>query len=230
VLGVLNDDDVWEPDLAARLLEALETAPQAVLAFADHWVMIDGKRDEAASDDCSRTWKREGLAPGLHRPFTRLALLDKTVPLAIAALFRSSAVAGTPIPARLGGTYDLFLSYLLCRGGAGAVYVPQRLASWRIHAASLSAEQSCARAEEEAAVLEVLVADRALGELRPALRAAYAEALACVATRNLVGGSRRRAASAALAAARHGHTQSLALLPRTLMARRPASSPARAGR
>jgi glycosyltransferase involved in cell wall biosynthesis len=223
VLGVLNDDDVWEPNLAARLLEALEASPEAAVAFADHWVMVDGSRDDAASDECSRRWKRDTLAPGLHRPFRGLAVLDKTIPLAVSALFRRAAVEGRVIPAEIGGTYDLFLLSLLCRSGAGAVYVPERLASWRGHEENLSIDVSCARAEEAAAVLRILVADRELAELRPALRAVYGSALSSVASRNLAGGSRRRAASAALAAVRQGHMESARLLPRSLLPRRLAS-------
>ena len=139
VLAILNDDDVWEPNLAARLLEALVTSSEAVVAFADHWVMVDGKKDLRASDECSREWKRDGLAAGLHRPFRRLALLDKSIPLAIAALFRRDALDGELIPEAVGGTYDFFLSYLLSRNGEGAFYVPERLASWRIHSRNLTA-------------------------------------------------------------------------------------------
>jgi hypothetical protein len=40
--------------------------------------------------------------------------------------------------AEAGPAYDLWLAYLLARGGGAAVYVPQRLAGWRTHAGSLS--------------------------------------------------------------------------------------------
>ena len=219
VLGVLNDDDVWEPDFVARLLDALQTAPEAVVAFADHWIMVNGMKDPVASDECSRAWSRDHLAPGLHLPFKRLAVLDKPVSIAGAALFRSAAVAGIVIPKEVGGTYDYFLAYVLCRDGAGAVYVPQRLASWRTHDGNLTNEASCARAEEGAAVMRIVFADQRLAQFRPALRAAYRSALWCVATRNLRGGSRRRTATAALAATRHGHVKSALLLPAILLPR-----------
>jgi len=227
VLGVLNDDDVWEPELVARLLEALQSSPEVVVAFADHWVMVDGRRDELASVECSRRWKRDSLAPGLHRPFKRLAVLDKSIWVAGAALFRRAAVEGTVIPQEIGGTYDYFLSYVLSRDGAGAVYVPERLASWRSHEQNLTNEASCARAEEGAAVLRTVIADGRLAELKPALTAAYACALWSVATRSLRGGRRKRAALAALAALRLGHVKSALLLPAILLPRRaiPGSRP-----
>ncbi len=225
VLGVLNDDDVWEPNLVARLLGALEESPEAVLAFADHWVMVDGAKDGPASDECSRTWKRDTLTPGLHRPFKSLALLDKTVPLAVAALFRRAAVAEIAIPAELGGAYDLFITYLLCRTGAGAVYVPERLSSWRVHTGSLSSERSCDRVEQEAAVLRILAHDPELAELQPALRAIYVNALSVVAEQNLTGGSRRHAVRAALAGVREGDKHAALMLRRALMPVRRKSRP-----
>lgn len=220
VLGILNDDDVWEPNLAERLLDALETSPEAVVAFADHWVMMDGEKDRLASDTCSQQWRRDSLAAGLHRPCRRLALLEKSIPLAVAALFRKAAVDRCSIPQEVGGNYDLFLAYVLSRDGAGAVYVPERLASWRMHDKNLTNEASRARAEEGAAVLRILVADRRLSEIRPGLRKAYGDALWSISTRNLRGGSRRRAASASVAALRQGHLKSALLLPLVLIPRR----------
>jgi glycosyltransferase involved in cell wall biosynthesis len=50
ILGVLNDDDVWEPTLVERLFAALRAEPDAVLAFGDHWVMLDGRKDAPPSE------------------------------------------------------------------------------------------------------------------------------------------------------------------------------------
>jgi GT2 family glycosyltransferase len=219
LVGILNDDDVWEPNLVDRLLQALEAWPDAVLAFADHWVIADGTRDRAQSDSCSHIWKRDRLAPGMHRPFQRLALLDKSVPLAIAALFRRDAIDSSNIPREVGGTYDFFLSYLLSRDGAGAVYVPERLAAWRVHGRSLTSQASCARAEEGAMVMRIVSSDPRLAALKPELAAAYGAALWIVATRNLRSGTRRRAASSAIEAARRGHLKAALLLPATVLPR-----------
>jgi glycosyltransferase involved in cell wall biosynthesis len=213
ILAVLNDDDVWEPILVERLFAALRADPEAVLAFSDHWVIVDGQRDEAASSALSQKWKRDSLAGGLHRPFQRLALLDKSVPLAVAALFRKAALDGAGIPELAGGTYDYFLSYLLCRDGQAAIYVPQRLASWRIHAGNLTAIPSVARAEEGAFVTGIIESDRRLAELRTELRRQHAEALWGVATRSLRAGSRTRAMQAAVSALKLGNAKAALLIP-----------------
>jgi hypothetical protein len=215
----LNDDDIWAPDLVQRLLEELDAWPEAVVAFADHWVMVDGETDQIQSDRCTQMWKRDRLAPGMHRPFQRLALIDKSIPLAVAALFRKDAVDPAQIRLEFGGMYDYFLSYLLTRGGAGAVYVPERLAAWRIHSRNLTRHASCARAEEGAAVMRIVSGDPLLAGLKTDLTAAYSTALWSVATRNLRLGSRRRAAQAAIGSVRHGHLKAMVLLPAAMLPR-----------
>jgi glycosyltransferase involved in cell wall biosynthesis len=219
ILGVLNDDDIWEPTLVERLFAALRAEPDAVLAFGDHWVMLDGRKDEAASDELSRQWKRDALAGGLHRPFQRLALVDKSVPLAVAALFRKAALGSARIPSSVGGTYDYFLSYLLCRDGHGAVYVPERLASWRIHTSNLTSVPSVERAEEGAFVASVIASDRRLAGLRVELRAQQSEAEWAVATRSLRAGSRARSLRAAFSSLRLGKRKAALLIPAAALPR-----------
>ena len=204
---------------AQRLLGGLRCFPDAVCAFADHWVLRDEQRDPAESDRVSAFWGRAGLRAGLHIPFQRLALIDQAVPIAIAALFRRDAVLAEPIPAEVGGAYDLFLAYVLCRHGAGAVYVDRRLSSWRVHAGNLTHIPSPARAQENAAVLRVMIDDRSLAGLRAELSQRYAEALWTVAVRNLLAGSDRRALAASCTALRLGHQRAWLLLAGLLVPR-----------
>ena len=211
-LAVLNDDDLWEPDFVETLLGALRGQPEAVVAFSDHWVLAADARDPDASDHLSAMWGRNGLAPGLHQPFRRLAVLDGALPLAIAAMFRRDAVVDSPIPAAVGGAYDLYLAYVLSRTGAGAVYVDRRLASWRVHSTNQTNVRSCARAEENAAAMRLIVEDPAFWDLRAELKRAYGERLWAVATRNLRYGSDRRALQAIATALRRRHARSLLLL------------------
>jgi hypothetical protein len=114
----------------------------------------------------------------------------------------------------------LWLSSRLCRGGAGAVYVPQRLASWRAHTANLSRVLSPARSEENVYLYRVLVADPELGSIQRELRRAYAGALWTVATRNLRFGSRRRAIQSAATAAMHGNYKAGLLILATVLPKR----------
>jgi hypothetical protein len=110
----------------------------------------------------------------------------------VAALFRKAALGGDRIPISVGGTYDYFLSYLLCRDGQGAVYMPERLASWRLHTSNLTSVPSLERAEEAALVTSVIASDPPMTGLRTELRAQQSEVQWGVATRSLRAGSRAR--------------------------------------
>lgn len=225
VAGILNDDDNWKPTLVEDLLAALTQEPAAVVAFGDHDVLVDGRVDEEASAASSLRWGRTSLAPGLHLPFRREALVERSLPLAVAALFRTSVLQGETLPAEIGGAYDLYLSYLLSRDGGGAVFVPKRLASWRSHSGNLTADRSIGRAEEGAHAYEPMLGDPRLEDVRRDIVGAYRQALWTVATRSLRWGSRARTTSAALRAIRAGEYRAailfpLMLMPRSLLARR----------
>jgi glycosyltransferase involved in cell wall biosynthesis len=212
LLAVINDDDVWEATFLETLVGALLDFPQAAIAFADHWVLKGDVVDPEETDRLSELWGRAGLRSGLHQPFRQLAVIDRAVSIAIASVFRREAVAATPIPAEVGGAYDLYLAYALSRGGAGAVYVDQRLSSWRVHDANQTKVRSCLRAEENAAAMGLIAEDPAFAELQRTLSRQYGESLWNVATRNLRYGSDRRALAAIWTALRHRYSRPLLLL------------------
>jgi len=136
---VLNHDDWLAPGCVERLAGVLSAQPDAVLAFCDHWVIdARGRRLDDASTSNSMQWGRMRLAEGLHRPFVQL-VRDQAIPMALGAMFRRSALP-IDLPADAGPAYDLWLTYLLCREGAGAWFVRERLAAWRTHGDSLSSE------------------------------------------------------------------------------------------
>jgi hypothetical protein len=220
VIGILNDDDVWRPELVASLLDAFERAPNAVLAFGDHDVIVDGRVDEDVTRRTSRQWGRDVLRAGVHQPFWREALVSKSVPLAIAALFRRTALGAERIPEEVAGAYDFYLAYRLCRDGGGAVFVSERLAGWRVHSTNLTAVASPARSEEVAHVYRILIRDQRLDEIRDELVSAYGEVLWSVAARHLRWGSRVKALRAAIGSLRCGHYRSAALIPAFVVPKR----------
>jgi hypothetical protein len=215
-LAIINDDDAWEPEFIETLLGALHDHPEAVVAFSDHWVLAGDARDTEATDQLSQKWGRASLAEGLHEPFRRLAVVEGAVPVAIAAMFRRDAVE-SPIPAAVGGAYDLYLAYALSRRGAAAVYVDRRLASWRVHSTNQTNVQSPARAEDNAAAIRLILQDPAFLDLGTELRREYRIRLWTVATRNLRSGSDHRAFTASVAALRYGEGRALLLLASLLI-------------
>lgn len=142
-VAVLNHDDWIAPSFVMRLAAELDRHAGAVLAFCDHWIIdVRGRRLEAESDCNTSNWGRAQLHPGLHQPFLDL-LGSQTIPMAMGTLMRRSALSGA-WPDNAGPAYDLWLTYLLARGGGGAVYVAERLSAWRCHSENQTSAASLA--------------------------------------------------------------------------------------
>lgn len=136
---ILNHDDLLEPRSVETLMGALHSEPRAVLAFADHWIIdADGQRMPADTDRNTQAWGRNDLVAGLHQPFWG-PVATQSIPMAMGAMFRRSALTAE-CPPSAGPAYDLWLTYLLARSGAGAVYVPERLSAWRTHPSNLTSQ------------------------------------------------------------------------------------------
>ncbi|MEM6398881.1 MAG: glycosyltransferase family 2 protein [Cyanobacteria bacterium P01_D01_bin.116] len=130
----LLDDDLWEKDFLAKLVPALEANSSLALAFCDHYI-IDGKGaiDTAATEKCSRFYKRANLKEGTYQPFHKLSLIDRAVSTATAAVIRREIIDWDNIPPEVGGSWDIYLNYLCCRSGLGAYYYPAKLTKYREH-------------------------------------------------------------------------------------------------
>jgi GT2 family glycosyltransferase len=136
-VAVLHDDDRWSPRFLAVLVPQLENHPEAVLAFADHYLVDErGDIDIPATEACTRRWGRAGLREGLHRPFHGIVARE-SVPMT-GCLFRRDALAVAEITPEVGSFYDVWISYLLARSGGAAYFTPERLLYYRAHAASHS--------------------------------------------------------------------------------------------
>ena len=139
-LAFLNDDDMWEKEYLSTLVEPLERSPDLVLAFCDHWLTdAAGRLDPVRTAANSRRWMRDRIAEGQHKPFSRVALVYRSIWTASAALFRRDAIDWAAIPAEAGVVVDLYIAYLAARTGGGAWYSNQRLARYRLHGASTTA-------------------------------------------------------------------------------------------
>ena len=141
-IATLHDDDMWEPTLLEELVSPLEADREIALAFSDHWVIrSDDSLDPDATEVESRRWGRSSLHEGVHRPFFRLALVDRAIPIG-ACVIRRSAIDWTDFPEEIGTGYDMWIAYLASRDGAGAYYCPRRLLRYRWHAGAISASRN----------------------------------------------------------------------------------------
>jgi glycosyltransferase involved in cell wall biosynthesis len=149
-VACLLDDDLWEPEFLAKLVPPLEANPDVVLAFCDHYIInAMGEVDEIATHQCSETYKRAHLAPGIHQPFYQLAMIDGAVPTATSAVMRRSLVDWQHIPLGVGGSWDSYLRYLYCCDGQGAYYIPARLTRYRDHEMTDTAQSGWRDAESK---------------------------------------------------------------------------------
>ncbi len=141
-VSTLHDDDTWEPTLLEELVPPLEADRDLVLAFSDHWVIrSDDSVDLETTEAATRRWRRRGLREGSHRPFYRLALADRAIPIG-ACVIRRSAIDWYDFPEEIGTGYDSWIAYLASRDGAGAHYCPRRLLRYRWHAGAESASRN----------------------------------------------------------------------------------------
>ncbi|MBE9139443.1 glycosyltransferase family 2 protein [Nodosilinea sp. LEGE 07088] len=139
----LNDDDRWTPDFLTRLVPHLEANPQLSVAFCDHYVIdAAGEIDHQATAQNSHEWKRDWLSEAVYQPFWHLALVDRAVSCAAAAVIRNDAIAWSELRAAgqagMGRHWDYFLGYLACREGHGAYFCPEYLTEYRAHTQNIT--------------------------------------------------------------------------------------------
>jgi glycosyltransferase involved in cell wall biosynthesis len=131
----LHDDDRWSPRFLAILVPPLERHPEAVLAFADHYVVDDGGRiDVAATEANTQYWGRADLEEGVHRPFIG-AVARQSVAIT-GCVFRRESLPVEEFDPEIDPAYDVFTAYLLARRGDAAFYTPERLLYYRVHGGS----------------------------------------------------------------------------------------------
>jgi glycosyltransferase involved in cell wall biosynthesis len=130
----LHDDDMWHQDFLAKLVPRLEANSDLILAFCDQYIIdANSKIKYAQTEINSSSYKRDKLAPGVHKPFHKIGLIDKSIATAAACVIRNRVIDWDTIPPEIGGMWDLYLTYLCCMSGYGAYYHPEKLTLYREH-------------------------------------------------------------------------------------------------
>ncbi|MBD2198017.1 MULTISPECIES: glycosyltransferase family 2 protein [Calothrix] len=170
----LHDDDMWNADFLAKLVPPLEANPDLILAFCDQYIIdAKGNINYPATEENTRGFKRHKLAPGVYQSFTKIGLIDKSIPTAAACVIRASLVDWNKIPAEVGGMWDLYLTYLCSISGYGAYYSPERLTRYRVHeqtdtilSGSHDAQAKIRKAKSELFCYQTLMSDPKLQEFK----------------------------------------------------------------
>jgi glycosyltransferase involved in cell wall biosynthesis len=171
LIAFLNDDDRWTPDFLLKCARPLLVDTNTVLAFSDHWVIdSSGIRLLTESDETTRRYGRNSLQPGYVKETLGL-LANYSIPLAMASVFRKSAIDWSLFSKRVGGQYDYFLSYSLLRSGGAIVYVPERLTEYRAHSGSATAKFHISNLLAGTYVNRVILSDPRFLPIAPIIRA-----------------------------------------------------------
>jgi glycosyltransferase involved in cell wall biosynthesis len=167
-VGVLHDDDRWLPGFLTALVPALESRSDAVLAFADHYVMdVDGRINAGLTTSYSRRWGRTDLSAGFHQPFLELAA-RQTVAIT-GSVFRREALQTSSLTPDLGSFYDIWITYELARTGGAAYFHDERLMYYRVHATSATATSDLTGFLETISCRRRMLADPAMQPYRDVL-------------------------------------------------------------
>jgi hypothetical protein len=128
-VGVLDDDDLYDPAFLERVLAEFERDPRVGVVFTNHHWLADGKRFP----------RRKDLAGGTHERFLSTLVATWPVALSAAMLRREAWVQGErdkPIPPGVWG--DRFTWMRTAEAGWAFHYIDELLATYRVHPAQMS--------------------------------------------------------------------------------------------
>ncbi|MEH1907139.1 glycosyltransferase family 2 protein [Nostoc sp.] len=180
----LHDDDIWNEDFLAKLVPLLEANSELIIAFCDQYIIdANGIINHVGTEENTRGYKRDKLTPGIHQPFYKIGLIDKSIPTAAACVIRNNFVDWDIIPPEVGGMWDLYLTYLCCISGYGAYYYPERLTRYRAHeqtdtmlSGSRDVQAKIRKAKSEMFCYQVFMEDSRLQEFRRYFQQKWLEA------------------------------------------------------
>jgi glycosyltransferase involved in cell wall biosynthesis len=135
----LSHDDVCDPRLLERCIQALDTCPSAVVCCARLAFL-----DERAAAVMPYEVERDLTDPSPHKRFHRL-LLDTSWAYQIHGLIRSSMLRGTPLIANYSSSDFALLARLALMGPF--IGIPEYLSYQRLHAAQSTQLDRYRRAE-----------------------------------------------------------------------------------
>lgn len=193
-IAILNDDDSWEPEYVESLLLPLRRNPNVVLAFGDHWIVdAQGRIDFAASDRNTNHYRRHLIREGIITDWVSQAVIDQSIPIAMAAVFRKGAIDWALLDSKIGGAYDFWIACLLASTQQPAIYVNRRLSCYRIHKAMETARQAYDKNQEMVVILERIIRCNYFSEFKSSIDKKFAQALLTTGRYLLLYGRRNNA-------------------------------------
>lgn len=170
----LHDDDMWNEDFLEKLVPPLEANSDLILAFCDQYIIdAQSQINYPDTENNTRAFKRDRLTKGVHKSFSKIGLLDKSIPTAAACVIRNNTIDWNHLPTEVGGMWDLYLTYLCAISGYGAYYYPERLTRYRTHektdtmlSGSKDAQAKIRKAKNELFCYKIFMEDASLQEFQ----------------------------------------------------------------
>ena len=196
IVLVLHDDDWWEPALLERLVPPMladETLDLATAPF--FYVGAYGEPLGRATRLRQRHHigePRSGVVT--HDDFgtrARELLVERRISPFIGTAMRRRCLAGLHIPAEAGSVLDLWLCSHLARTTKRWLFVPEYLAAYRVHGASIAS--SMADLDHQRWCVDAFLRDPELAPIHDDLRTGFRDFRRGVALGWLVTGDRARA-------------------------------------
>jgi len=177
-VAILNDDDVWEGDLLAKLVAPLESNRNCVLATSDHWIMDEsGRIDVGLSEGWSVNFGRASLEEGIVSNAAEFAVVKGGPAINISSVFRKDAIDWSLMVPDISGAYDYWIACLLAATRRPIYYVPERLARWRTHWEMETRRRAHNKGENLLYIYSVLREREWFPELQGEIKAKLADAL-----------------------------------------------------
>lgn len=166
-VAFLHDDDEWEPEFLEETVQALENEPTASVAFTDHWLTDkSGNLLVEETNLNTRSWGREKLRAGMHKPFYEMAVATRPIHI-VSMTFRKSVLPSLRDGLEAGSIIDYWMVVQLALNGHGAYYIPRRLSRYRTHEGSETSTGRLRTCPGYIWVLRQLLNEPALAPYRP---------------------------------------------------------------
>ena len=177
-IAILNDDDLWEPEFLDCLVLPLEQNKNRVLAFSDHWIMLEnGEIELQQTEENTIRYGRSNLNEGEVSDVASFVIVNNGIPLAMASVFRKDALNLQLLVAEVAGAYDFWISCMLAASKQPIYYLPKRLTRYRVHETMETARKSFDKNENMVFIFRKLLEKNYFPNLKPHIQRKYQEAL-----------------------------------------------------
>ena len=143
---LFNDDDLMEPDMLESLLPPLQSDPQCIVSFGDHWAMnCSGEILPELSKKRSHDSGTANLPVGeIKTPFS--LTVRAAASFVMGTMFRKSTYCEDWLPVEVAGAYDCWLAMRFSLAEGRFYFTPKCVMRWRIHPNSESARRDSEKA------------------------------------------------------------------------------------